>query len=84
MFGGGDFLSNAFLGNGGNLDLGMNIINWTANEDAQISVPPRTAPDLNLNLSPNAQIAITLGFLLLLPLFLVGNGVFIWWRRRRR
>ncbi len=84
VFGGGDFLSNAFLGNGGNLDLGMNIINWTANEDAQISVPPRTAPDLNLNLSPNAQIAITLGFLLLLPLFLVGNGVFIWWRRRRR
>ena len=84
LLGGGDFLSNAFLGNGGNLDLGMNLINWTANDDAQINIPPRIAPDLNLSLSPTAQIAIAAGFLFVLPLFLIGNGIFIWWRRRRR
>jgi ABC-type uncharacterized transport system involved in gliding motility auxiliary subunit len=84
VLGGGDFLSNAFLGNGGNLELGMNLINWTASDDAQISIPPRTSLDLDLNLSPTAQVAIAAGFLFIVPLILIGNGVFIWWRRRRR
>jgi ABC-type uncharacterized transport system involved in gliding motility auxiliary subunit len=82
--GDGDFLSNAFIGNGGNLDLGMNLVNWLASDDAYINVPARTAPDLQLTLSQTAQLAIVLGFLVILPLGLIGSGVTIWWRRRKR
>ena len=34
VVGNGHFLSNQFLGNGGNLDLGVNLINWLAGDDA--------------------------------------------------
>jgi ABC-type uncharacterized transport system involved in gliding motility auxiliary subunit len=84
VFGDGDFLSNTFIGNGGNLELGMNLINWLGSDDAYINVPVHTAPDLNLTLSHNAQLFMLVGFLLILPLGLLGSGVTIWWRRRKR
>ncbi len=83
VIGDGDFLSNTFLGNGGNLELGNNLVNWAASDDRHLNLPARIAPDLQLNLSQPAQLAIALGFLIVLPLLLVGAGVFIWWRRRR-
>lgn len=84
VIGDGDFLSNTFLGNGGNLELGMNLVNWLGGDDAYINVPVRTAPDLNLTLSRTAQISIVFGFLVLLPVGLLISGVTIWWRRRKR
>jgi ABC-type uncharacterized transport system involved in gliding motility auxiliary subunit len=84
VIGDGDFLSNTYLGNGGNLELGMNLVNWLGSDDAYINVPTSTAPDLNLTLSRNAQISIVLGFIVLLPGGLLVSGVTIWWRRRKR
>ena len=84
LIGDGDFLSNTFLGNGGNLEFSMNLVNWLASDDAYINIPVRTAPDLTLTLSRNAQIGIVFGFLLLLPLGLLTSGIVIWWRRRKR
>jgi ABC-type uncharacterized transport system involved in gliding motility auxiliary subunit len=84
VIGDGDFLSNSYLGNGGNLELGMNLVNWLGSDDAYINVPLRTAPDVNLTLSRTAQIGIVLGFLVVLPLGLLVSGVVIWWRRRGR
>lgn len=84
VIGDGDFLSNAFLGNGGNLDLGMSMVNWLTHDDDLVAIPTRTAADRNLELSPAMQIVIGFGFLLLIPALLVGSGVVIWWKRRKQ
>jgi ABC-type uncharacterized transport system involved in gliding motility auxiliary subunit len=83
VIGDGDFLSNAYLGNAGNLDLGLNMFNWLSRDDDLIDIPARTTPDRSLELSTTAQAAVGLGFLFVIPLALLGTGIFIWWRRRR-
>ena len=84
IIGDGDFLANAYLGNGANLSLGMNIINWLAHDDNLIHIPARLSTDRQLDLSPLAQGIIGFGFLFFLPLLLGGVGFTIWWRRRKR
>lgn len=81
--GDGDFLSNAYLGNGGNLELGLNMVNWLAHDDQFMDIPVKTAPDRSLQLSTLAQGMIGIGFLFVLPLLMAGSGVFVWWRRRK-
>ncbi|MGE5625097.1 MAG: GldG family protein [Bacillota bacterium] len=82
--GDGDFLSNAYLGNVGNLDLGLDMLNWLAEDDSYIDINPRPAPDLSLSLTPLQQGVIGVGFLFALPLMLALMGIGVWLRRRRR
>jgi ABC-type uncharacterized transport system involved in gliding motility auxiliary subunit len=83
VVGTGRFLANQYLGNGGNLDLGVNMVNWLAGDESLITIQPRARNDLSLELPWAAMIAISYTFLIVLPLgFLVAGGV-IWWRRRR-
>jgi ABC-type uncharacterized transport system involved in gliding motility auxiliary subunit len=84
VVGDGDFLSNSVVANGGNLELGMSIANWLSQDDAYVNIPVRTARDRGLELSNTRQIVIGSIFLVFLPLALLGGGVGIWWRRRRR
>lgn len=84
VIGDGDFLSNTYLGNGGNLNLGINIINWLSRDDNLIAISATTAPDTQLNLSRNAALLIGFGFLFALPLALFAAGWMIWLKRRRR
>lgn len=79
-----DFLSNGFLGLGGNLQLGFNIANWLASDDRFIEIPARTAPDPSLEFTPLKTAVIGFGFLLVLPAVLLTSGLVIWFRRRRR
>jgi len=81
--GDGDFLSNAYLNNGGNLTLGLNILNWLSHDDSFININPESAPDRTLILSHTDQAVISLGFLFALPLLLIACGLLIWARRRR-
>jgi ABC-type uncharacterized transport system involved in gliding motility auxiliary subunit len=83
VVGNGSFLSNTYLGNGGNLQLGTAIVNWLTAEDTLIAIDPRPAPDSRLEIGQVTLYAIALGFLLVLPLFFVMTGAIIWWRRRR-
>jgi ABC-type uncharacterized transport system involved in gliding motility auxiliary subunit len=83
VVGTGRFLANQYLGNGGNLDLGVNIVNWLAGDESLITIQPRPRTDLTLELAWPATVAITYTFLIVLPLgFLLAGGL-IWWRRRR-
>jgi ABC-type uncharacterized transport system involved in gliding motility auxiliary subunit len=82
--GDGDFLSNTYLGNAGNLDLGLNMVHWLSHDDAFIDIRVKAAPDTTLELDPVTQGVIGLGFLIGLPLLLMTSGLVIWLRRRRR
>jgi len=84
VIGDSDFLSNAYLGNGANIDLGLNLFNWLNHDDQFITITARTASDVNLELGKIAQIVIGFGFLFGLPILLLGAGSGIWWRRRNR
>lgn len=84
VIGDADFLTNSYLGNVGNLELGMSIVNWLSQDEAFVSIPVRTARDRSLNLGRNTQMALGLVFLAALPLAMVASGVTIWWRRRKR
>jgi len=83
VVGNGGFLSNTYLGNGGNLDLGLNLFNWLAGDDTLITIPTKAAQDAALNLSKNAAAVIAIGFLIVLPLAFIGIGIGTWWRRRK-
>ncbi|HET6432002.1 GldG family protein [Dyella sp.] len=84
VIGDGDFLSNTYLGNGGNRALGERVFDWLLGDDALVNLPPRGAPDRFLRLSQGELNAASLGFLAGLPLLLLALGGWIVWRRRRR
>ena len=83
VVGGGSFLSNTFLGNGGNLQLGIAMVNWLASEDDLVSIDPRPAPDARIEIEQMTLYAIALFFLLVLPVAFVLTGAIVWWRRRK-
>jgi ABC-type uncharacterized transport system involved in gliding motility auxiliary subunit len=84
VVGDGDFLSNTFLGNGGNRALGERVFDWLLGDDALVSLPPRGAPDRVLEITQAELNALSLGFLIGLPVLLLLVGGVLTWRRRRR
>lgn len=83
VVGDGDFLSNAYLGNGGNLNMGLNMVNWLSSDDQLLSIPAKTARDVSLNLSQTQLTVIGFYVLAVMPLLLAGSGLTIWLRRRK-
>ncbi|WP_024297933.1 hypothetical protein [Methylomicrobium lacus] len=84
VIGDGDFLANTYIGNAGNLDMGLRIVNWLIHDDRFIDIPAKTAPDRSLKLTTASISVIGFGFLIVLPLCLLGTGFVVWRRRRRR
>ena len=82
VVGTGHFLSNSFLGNGGNLALGNGMINWLSGDDALIAVDPRPAADTRIEIDATHLYLIAFFVLMLLPLIFAGTGIAVWWRRR--
>lgn len=84
VIGDADFLSNAFLGNGDNLNLGLSLIQWLNHDDSLIDIPAKTAPDTALEITETWSIIFGLGFLFVLPAFFIITGVVIWLKRKKR
>ncbi len=78
------FLSNSFAGNGGNIDLGINMMNWLAHEDRLITLPAHAMKDRNITLSRMQLTLIKILFLFIFPVILALTGIYIWWRQHRR
>ncbi len=83
VVGDSDFLSNAYLKELGNQQAGTNMIQWLANRDTQLSIDIPKSKDVALNVPPWAYMLIAGGFILVLPLLLLGIGVARWWLRHR-
>jgi ABC-type uncharacterized transport system involved in gliding motility auxiliary subunit len=83
VMGDGDFLSNTYLANSGNLELGLRLINWLSADDDFIAIPAKVATDTQLDMSGTTLGIIGLGFLFVLPLLLLGTGVVIGWQRKK-
>lgn len=88
VVGGGAFLANTFLASTGNLDLGVNMINWLAGDDKLITIQPRPFKDSSMNIPTTAPFLNWLVIqglpTLLLPIGLLAAGLIIWWKRRRK
>jgi hypothetical protein len=83
VVGTGAFLANAYVGSGGNLQLGAAMVNWLTGEDALVAIDPRPAPDSRIEIGQTTLYVIAFGSLLALPLLFMLIGIAIWWRRRR-
>jgi ABC-type uncharacterized transport system involved in gliding motility auxiliary subunit len=84
LIGDADFLSNTFVGELGNQQLGLNLIQWLAARDTQLNINVPKAPDTSLYIPGWAAWLINLGFILILPVALIAFGVGRWIVRRRK
>lgn len=88
MMGNGNFLSNTFITNGGNLDLGVNIVNWLAGDDKLITIQPMPLKDINVTIpdTDSGRLVAWMvfhGFQYFIPLAMMIAGFFFWWKRRK-
>ena len=83
VIGDGDFLSNAYLADAGNLAFGERVFDWLLGDDALASVP-QSAPDTVLKPTRGQLGALTFGYLVALPIILILIGFVISGRRRRQ
>ena len=82
VFGDSDFASNLALGVSGNKDLFMNAVNWLAQQENLIAIRPREADDRRVTMTASQQLQVIILALFLVPLAVLGSGVYAWWRRR--
>jgi ABC-type uncharacterized transport system involved in gliding motility auxiliary subunit len=82
-FGNSYFIDNGELANAGNLNLGLNAVNWLAKHEQSLGIAPRAPEQVQLLLSASQMRTVTLISLLGLPALAMALGGVVWWRRRR-
>ncbi len=88
VMGNANFLSNTFIVNGGNLDFGVNIVNWLAGDDELITIQARPLKDANVTIpatDTGRAIAWTVfhAFQFFIPIGFFAAGIWFWWKRKK-
>jgi ABC-type uncharacterized transport system involved in gliding motility auxiliary subunit len=82
VIGDSDFATNQWVGLQRNGDLFYNTINWLSEEEALISIRPKSPENRRVNLTEAQQKGLMWFSLALLPGVVILSGVYIWWKRR--
>jgi ABC-type uncharacterized transport system involved in gliding motility auxiliary subunit len=82
VVGDSDFIANRFLRVQGNLDMGLNIANWLAQQEDLISIRARDPEDRRLNMTTDQARLVFWGTILVVPLLLAATGFRMFWKRR--
>jgi ABC-type uncharacterized transport system involved in gliding motility auxiliary subunit len=82
-FGNSLFLTSGQISNAGNLNLGLNAVNWLVKRDEVLGIAPRQPEQVQLFLNASQMRWITVLTLLVMPGAAIVLGVAVWWRRRR-
>jgi ABC-type uncharacterized transport system involved in gliding motility auxiliary subunit len=76
------FVSNRFLGEGGNTDYFLRCMNWLAEEEELIAIQPRSAQDRRVALTEQQARGIFWLIVVAMPLAAMALGIAVHWRRR--
>ncbi|MBI3946840.1 MAG: GldG family protein [Armatimonadetes bacterium] len=60
----------------------FNIINWLAEEEALVSIPPKTPENNQVFLGASQSRFILITTVFIIPIGVLLSGVLVWWRRR--
>src|SRR5262245_8309833 len=84
VIGDSDFASNGIFRNPSfrNSDLFLNSVNWLAEEEDLISIRPKSVSNRSVTMSESQQRTFLLLSAALMPLAVIGSGIYIWWKRR--
>lgn len=83
IIGDSDFAANSTARSAGNGDLFQNVLSWLADEGDLVSIRPQEIPATTLVLSAQQMNMIFSISVLILPLTIMGIGLYIWRGRRR-
>jgi len=82
VFGSVDFVSNRFLDFSGNKDLILNAVNWISGDEDLISIRPKVAEQGKFVLTSGQYQAFFVSTVVIIPLILIGLGIYVWYKRK--
>jgi ABC-type uncharacterized transport system involved in gliding motility auxiliary subunit len=82
VIGDSDFASNRVLGFQRNRDIFLNSINWLAQDEELISIRPKSSTNRRVDLSASQQNLFFWLMVVLMPLLVIGAGVWVYYKRR--
>jgi gliding motility-associatede transport system auxiliary component len=83
LFGDSDFAGNGYFNLSGNGDLFLNTVNYLTEEEALIAIRPAKTPVRPLSLSYSQAMVLFWVPMVLLPVLVIGAGIWVWRSRRK-
>ena len=82
VIGDSDFASDGAIRAQRNGDLFNNTVNWLAQDEDLIAIRPKSPTNRSVTMSEGQQRALFWFTVALMPLLVMGSGVYVWWKRR--